>query len=259
MDIVTIEDQIRGSGYHNDSITFNYELNDKAAKAKLVKGSKRNPFEIEEKTASISLIFCVGAWLTSVLPAIRYWNEIKGDKTCKIGDISIKVGGIKAGKDANGMHVVSQVVFFVDRDKVICHLYNTTQRILVNGRGYKRFVDVFLKPFFTSKVESCPEEIKSLNEEISHKFGAKTVKRSNVKYNSGSVQLFVCTKCNYNFRNLSSLNKHKISDHATALSLDASHNTILPRQSTRNNSFATSLMLEDLTTADLGNDSATLE
>ena len=57
----------------------------------------------------------------------------------------IKIGGIKAGKDKNGMHVVSQVVFFVDRDKVICHLYNTTQKILVNGHGYKRLVNILLK------------------------------------------------------------------------------------------------------------------
>ena len=108
-DIVTIEDQIRGSDYHNDSVTFDYELNDKAAKAKLVKGSKRNPFEVEEKSTSMTIVFSVGAWLTAVLPAIRYWNEIKGDKTCKVGDITITVGGIKARKGVNGMHAVSQV------------------------------------------------------------------------------------------------------------------------------------------------------
>ena len=45
-EFVTIDDQIKGSDYHNDSVTFDYELNDKAAKAKLVKGSKRTPFEV---------------------------------------------------------------------------------------------------------------------------------------------------------------------------------------------------------------------
>ena len=47
--IDTIDDQVKASVYHNDSVTFDYELNDKAAKAKLVKGSKRIPLEIEEK------------------------------------------------------------------------------------------------------------------------------------------------------------------------------------------------------------------
>ena len=93
MDVLTIDDQIRGSEYHNDSVTFNYELNDKSAKAKLVKGSKRIPFEVEEKSTSCTLVFCVGAWLTAVLPAGRYWNDIKGDKTCKVGEMTIKVGG----------------------------------------------------------------------------------------------------------------------------------------------------------------------
>ena len=85
--------------------------------------------------------------------------------------MTIKVGGIKAGKDANGMHIVSQVVFYVDRDKVICYLYNTTQRILVNGRGYKRFVDLFLKPFIQPKVEN-KQEIQKFNEDFALKFGA---------------------------------------------------------------------------------------
>ena len=98
MDVVTIDDQIRSSIYHDDSMTFDYELNNKAAKTKLVKASKRIPFEVDEKSSSITLIFSVGAWLTAVLPAVRYWNDIKADKTCKVGDTVIKVGGIKSEK-----------------------------------------------------------------------------------------------------------------------------------------------------------------
>ena len=75
-DIMTIDDQVKNSVYHNDSVTFDYELNDKAAKAKLVKGSKRIPFEVEKNSSSCTMIFSVGAWLVAVLPAIRYWNEI---------------------------------------------------------------------------------------------------------------------------------------------------------------------------------------
>ena len=165
-DIVSIAEQIKGSDYHNDSVTFNYELNEKAARSKLVKGSKRIPFEVEENSTSMNLLFSVGAWLTSVLPAVRYWDEIKEDKVCKVDDIIIKVGGIKSGNDKNGMHVVSQVVFYVDRDKVVCHLYNTTQKILVNGHGYKRLIDIFLKPFFQSKVESCSREIENLRGDV---------------------------------------------------------------------------------------------
>ena len=144
-----------------------------------MKGSKRVPFEVEENSTSMNIIFSVGAWLTAVLPAIRYWNEIKNDKTCNVGDVSIKIGWIKAGKDKNGMHVVSQIAFFVDRDKVICHLYNTTQKILVNGHGYKRLVDIFLRPFFEGKVDMCKQDIEKVNEQVSQKYGTKLTKTVN--------------------------------------------------------------------------------
>jgi hypothetical protein len=187
MDIVTINDQVIGSEYHNDSVKFDYELNSKGAKSKLLKGSKRKPIEVEKNSTSINLIFSVGSWLTCVLPAIRYWNENQGDKSCKVGDHAIKVGGIKSGKDANGMHVVSKVVFYFEKsgsrhDKIVCHLYNTTQLILVNGHGYQEFINVFLMPLFEAKISACTQEIQKLNDEVSQKFGAKTVKRSSVKY-----------------------------------------------------------------------------
>ena len=237
MDMVTIDDQVRSSVYHNDSITFNYELNDKSAKAKLVKGSKRPPFELEKKSTSFTLIFSVGAWLTAVLPAARYWNEIQSETTCKIGDKVIKVGGIKSGKDANGMCVVSQVVFYSNRDKIVLHLYNTTQRILVNGHGYEDFVEIFLKPFFGSKVQSCVQEINTLNEEVIKKFGAKTVKRADIKYKRSSS--LPCNKCDFSCKTQLTLNKHKSNVHTSVLG---------PRQSTRNNSLVRSMMLEDMTT-----------
>jgi hypothetical protein len=82
------------------------------------------------------LIFSAGGWFHTVLPAVEYFKEVKGEETCKIGEYVVKIGGIKKGKEINGKHVNTQIVFFGDRDKIICHLYNTTQLILVNGHGY---------------------------------------------------------------------------------------------------------------------------
>ena len=133
------------------------------------------------------------------------------------------------------MHVVSQIAFYVDKYKVICHLYNTTQKILVNGHGYKRLADIFLKPFFEAKVENSIMDIQKVNEEVLQKYGAKTtktVKRSNVKFNSGStlVHLFACNQCDSTFRNLSSLNKHRNTQHTKAISFNYSNNLSLPLQ-----------------------------
>ena len=80
-----------------------------------MKGSRRVPLEFEKNPTSYNLVFSVGAWLTTVLPAFRYWEQIKGEKTCRIRDKEIRVTGTKSGKDSNGMCVVSQVIFYSNR------------------------------------------------------------------------------------------------------------------------------------------------
>ena len=134
-EVVTIDEHIKISDLEiesNQSITFNYELNDKSTKSKILKASKRAPFEIEKNSTSCHLIFSAGAWVHRVLPSVEYWDKIKGDQTCKIGEYEVKVGGVRKAKDNNGKTVNNQVVFYGGRDKIICHFYNTTQLILVN-------------------------------------------------------------------------------------------------------------------------------
>ena len=77
--------------------TFEYNLNDKAAKAKLLKGAKREVFEIVENQTSCNLVFCVGTWKQVVNPTIQYMSKIEGSKTCKIGALEIKIGSVKTG------------------------------------------------------------------------------------------------------------------------------------------------------------------
>ena len=78
----------------------------------------------------------------------------------------------------NGKCINTQIVFFADREKIVCHMYNTTQLILINGHGYKKFIDIFLKPFLTSKINEHIMEIEEFNEQVVKKLGSKTVKRS---------------------------------------------------------------------------------
>ena len=143
-ELVTIEDHVKSSEILkniNPAIRFEYELNDKAATAKLLKAAKRMPIDVEENSTSTNLTFSAGAWFHVVQPSAGYFNDVKGEKTCKVGEYAIKVGGVKVGKEKNGKHVNTKIVFFADRDKIVCHLYNTTQKILVNGRGYKKFIE----------------------------------------------------------------------------------------------------------------------
>ena len=131
---------------------FEFKLNDKAAKTKLVKGAKRKHFDIVANSSSSNLIFSLGAWYHVVLPTIQYWNQVKEEKTCRIDNTVVKIADIETRKEATGKHIDTLIVFYANGGKVVCHFYNTTQLILVNGHGYANLVNTFLKPFFESKV-----------------------------------------------------------------------------------------------------------
>ena len=108
-------------------------------------------------------------------------------------------------------YVNTKIVYLADREKIVCHLYNTTQLILVNGRGYKKFVELFLKPFFATKIDECIEEIEQLNSVVVKKLGSKTVKQSNIKYKK--VPSFPCNECGFASKSVSHLKRHKITEH----------------------------------------------
>ena len=146
-----------------------------------------------------------------------YWNQVKSDETCKVGDALVRVGLIKSGTDVAGRNVVNQIVFFVDRDKIVCHLYNTTQRILVNGHGYQRFVQIFLKPFLQAKIDASSKDITVFNQKVVEEFGPKTVKRSNVAYRGGS--LYSCNNCDYSSKSMASLKNHKSFEHSLSFNI----------------------------------------
>ena len=141
-------------------------------------------------------------WLCSaqlVLPSIQYWKQLHSDQKCVIGNYIVKVGGVQAGKESNGKIVDTKIVFFGDRDKVVCQFYNTTQRTLINGHGYKKFIELFLKPFFTSKIDNCEPDIKAYNEFVRELLGSRSVKRSSVKYKGGTT--FPCNRCEFAAKN----------------------------------------------------------
>ena len=106
--IISIEDHVKLSEVHRNQDagrTFDYKLSDKASKSKILKAARRNPLEMEENSTSTNLVFSAGAWYHVVLPASNYFNDVKEEKTCRIGDYSVKIGGIKLGKEVNRKHV----------------------------------------------------------------------------------------------------------------------------------------------------------
>ena len=61
----------------NSPRIFDYYLNDKTSKAKLLKSAKRNPMETEENSASTNMVFSAGAWHHVVLPAVKYFDLLQ--------------------------------------------------------------------------------------------------------------------------------------------------------------------------------------
>ena len=167
-DLVTLEEHVNNTEVFKQKssvITFDYQLNDKTAKSKLLKAVKRPPLDVENNSTSANLVFSAGAWYHIVLPSIKYFEEVnKTDKGCKIVDYTVKVSGVKMGKECNGKHVNTQIIFYANRDKIVCHLYNTTQLILINGNGYQKFINLFLKPFFESMINDSLEQIETMND-----------------------------------------------------------------------------------------------
>jgi hypothetical protein len=120
---VSIEDHIKTADLfkpEGDRV-FVYELNEKTAKAKLLKGAKRIPLLLEEHSSSSNLLFNLGSWHIVVRPSLSYWNEVKGDNSCHIGNYIIQILGVQIGKDSKGKNVDSKIVFFADGNKVVCH------------------------------------------------------------------------------------------------------------------------------------------
>ena len=156
---------------------------------------------------------------------------------------------MEIGKEARGKHIDTVVIFYANSDKIVCHLYNTTQLILVNGHGYTRFIEAFLKPFFESKISLHTQEIKEYNQKALEILGPKQVKRSTVKYKSGVP--FDCKTCGFSAKSLVALKKHKVNEHVLS-SPDTSNTQLKPiQQSTRNNSMTEALMQENISSTNL--------
>ena len=256
MDTSKIKKHVQESeiaAYKDVNRQFNYKLDEKATKAKMVRSAKKIPFEVVEHTSSANLVFNLGSWNYVVLPTVRYWSEVKGKKTCDLGENTVTIADVKTGKDITGKHIDTQIVLFLNRDKVVLHCYNTTQLILVNGHGYAKLIEMFLIPFFESKVNINNVEIDTFNKNALETLGSRMVKRSDVKYKGGPTYLW-CTKCDFAAKSRTDLVKHKKIDHVGNQSPKSSPSTslVLPQHhSTRNNSITEPIMQENVTITDI--------
>ena len=100
----------------NDGRAFNYVMNEKRTKNKLIKGAIRTKnLEVEFKTTCANLRFSDGAYYEIMLPLLKSWSE-KGNKTVLINEFEIKVIEFETGFDSSHKYVDSKVIIFAKFD-----------------------------------------------------------------------------------------------------------------------------------------------
>ena len=220
---------------------FKYRLTAKTAKNNLIKGAKRKHMEIEHKQGAINVDFSDGAWVLAVFPEILNWD--KSNRNFTYCDLDIQVIEAKPGIDGGNKNVDYKIVFQVNGQKVVLHAYNGKQRLTLTGLGHRMFVQMFLDPFFRSKISKVVSEANSFNKNVLSNLG-KTVKRENVKFKTSTKQ--TCKKCNQISQSVTQLHEHMRSIHELSIGTGSIIESA-KFQSTRNNSLVENLMVEDMT------------
>ena len=156
-----------------DNREFGYVLNNKRTKAKVLKGAKRvNNLEVERKPGCVNFLFCDGSYYEVVLPMLRIWNK-KLLEVIKVNDFEIKVIESDEGKDESGNHVDTKLAVIVNSKRLVLHAYNSTQKLMVQGKDYENFSINCLETFFRQKIGEALNKISNFNNDVKVTLGAQ--------------------------------------------------------------------------------------
>ena len=171
-----------------DLRTFSYVLNDKKTKEKLLKGAKRmKNIEVETKDGCSTLLFSDGSYLKTVLPLLKSWQN---NETVLIDLNHVKIEEIEAGFDNSQKHMDTKIVIFVDNCRLVLHAYNTTQKLMIQGKNCEQFALNCLVPFFTKKIQEDLEEIKKINNDVKETLGPKKlIKKTENSFNCPQCEI----------------------------------------------------------------------
>ena len=230
---------------------FDYKLNQKNARTKLLKGATKNPLNKEMKSTCAILNLNDGSYFYVILPLIEKWKQTQSSgESIQFEGLDIYVTEVKSGKEQSGMVVDVLVKFVVGNDKVVAHCYNTKQKLMVNGSGYTNFVDKYLEPYLKRGIEENILEIQKYNTVVTETFG-KTL-RKNVRYRPGAK--LSCKECDYSADETSNMSIHKRITHPSKRKIVLSKVEMNQAiTSTRENSMS-EVLNENISVTDLTND-----
>ena len=142
---------------------FEYILNEKRAKAKLLKGAKRaQNLKIEVSRGCVNMRFDNGSYFEIVLPLLREWSKKCGENV-KLGLEEMKIIEVEAGYEKSTKHVDTKLVVMVNNNRFVLHAYNGTQNLMVQDKNYENFATTYLEPFFIDKIEAARDTITKIN------------------------------------------------------------------------------------------------
>ena len=156
-----------------ESRVFGYTLNEKRAKSKLLKGAQRTDhLNAEIKSGCVNLRFSDGSFYEIVLPLIGVWQQ-KKHSTVQIDENIIEIVEVLTGTEINDKHVDTKLIVKCNNDRLVIHIYNSTQNLMIQGKNYEKFAIDILKPFFAQKIEFSKEKIIRINDEVKKNLGPK--------------------------------------------------------------------------------------
>ena len=171
---------------------FSYELNEKRAKNKLLKGAKREKhLDVETKSTCVNMRFSDGSYHEVVLPFLREWHK-QVEKPFRMMDFDIKIVESDAGVDNLDKHMDTKIVVFVNDERIVLHAYNGTQNLMVQGKNFVNFVVKCLQPYFTKKIEESEDLIVKFNSNVLDMLGKR---KSTANLKSSSSKPFNCPHC----------------------------------------------------------------
>ena len=165
--LVNDDDQIQAHRTNKDAESnqdchiFQYNLNHMKSKKKILEGAMRIPYNREDKKTCAVLTFSDGSFKEVVLKAV--FDLKNSPKNFSVGKVNVERVTIDPRKELSGKHVDTKIEFRVDGEKVLIHVYNSKQKLLIQGRKYEWFINEFLEPYFIQRIHNLKSKIETIN------------------------------------------------------------------------------------------------
>ena len=89
-----------------------------------------------------------------------------GPKHFVVGKEDVERVSVESRKELSGKYVDTKLEFKVNKEKIVIHVYNTKQKMTIQGKKFKWFVDLYLEPFLKLKIKNNIDEIREINKKI---------------------------------------------------------------------------------------------